>query len=154
MWLVEQNSKGIAIVPRLAMEYYIRLWGQSPYTELVTGHLVRLSNPISIKKWFRAFRINWGFQYAKLAMECALSRGDIERKVLIMRKTRVILLAERSIFFFVEDGAHFDYTLESIFRNINWFPIQLTLNSKWNHFRFLILEPLLEKNLARLLLCI
>jgi hypothetical protein len=100
MWLVEQNSKGIAIVPRLAMEYYIRLWGQSPYTELVTGHLVRLSNPISIKKWFRAFGVNWGFQYAKLAMECALSHGDIERKVLIMRKTRVILLAERSFFFF------------------------------------------------------
>jgi len=87
MWLVEQNSKGIAIVPRLAMEYYIRLWGQSPYTELVTGHLVRFSNPISTKKWFRAFRINWGFHYAKLAMECALSNSDIDRKVATTKET-------------------------------------------------------------------
>jgi len=87
MWLVEQNSKGIAIVPRLAMEYYIRLWGQSPYTELVTGHLVRFSNPISTKKWFRAFRINWGFHYAKLAMECALSNNDIDRKVATTKET-------------------------------------------------------------------
>jgi len=38
------------------------------------------------QKWFRAFRINWGFHYAKLAMECALSNSDIDRNVLIMRK--------------------------------------------------------------------
>jgi len=107
MWLVEQNSKGIAIVPRLAMEYYIRLWGQSPYTELVTGHLVRFSNPISTKKWFRAFRINWGFHYAKLAMECALSNSDIDRKVLIMRKTCLMSLGKETQFVFVWAGTHF-----------------------------------------------
>ena len=65
LWLLEQNTKGIAVLPRLALDYYVGLWGPRPYTQLVALHLNKFDKVISCKKRFRLFRNNWGFYYAK-----------------------------------------------------------------------------------------
>jgi hypothetical protein len=83
MWLLEQNKKGIAVLPRLALEYYVRLWGCRPYTKLVEEHLSKFNNALFNKKWYRMFRVNWNFDYAKMPVETALAKDDIDRKVLL-----------------------------------------------------------------------
>ena len=80
LWLLEQNKKGIAVLPRLALDYYIGLWGPRPYTQLVALHVNKFDKAISCKKWFRLFRNNWGFYYAKMPMESSLSKANIEQK--------------------------------------------------------------------------
>ena len=83
MWLLEQNQKGIAALPRLALEYYVRLWGCRPYTDLVEESLTKFNNALFDKKWYRVFRVNWNFHYAKMPVETFLAKADIERKVLL-----------------------------------------------------------------------
>ena len=50
IWLLEQNKKGIAVLPKLALEYYLRLWGPRPYTELVAAHLIKFDKTMFNKK--------------------------------------------------------------------------------------------------------
>ena len=91
MWLLEQNTKGIAVLPKLALDFYVRLWGPRPYTELVAAHLTKFDSSIFNKKWFRHFRINWGIHYAKKPMQSSLPKSDIDRKAFIIIKTNTML---------------------------------------------------------------
>ena len=79
-WIMEQNMKGIAVLPKLVLNFYIDQWGQQPYTAIVTRHLVKFDNINFCKKWFRRFRLNWGFHYAKMPLESSISRPDAEKK--------------------------------------------------------------------------
>ena len=53
---------------------------------LVASNLIKFDNAILCKKWFRFFRINWGFHYAKMPMESSLSKTDIEQKAILARQ--------------------------------------------------------------------
>ena len=79
-WLLEQNTKGITVLPKLVVDFYIDQWGARPYTEMVSHHVQKFDNNLFCKKWFRRFRLNWGFHYSKMLLESAMSRPEMERK--------------------------------------------------------------------------
>ena len=79
-WLLEQNSKGIAVLPKLVLDFYIDQWGAQPYTEMVSHHVQKFDNNLFCRKWFRRFRLNWGFHYSRMPLESAMTRPEMEQK--------------------------------------------------------------------------
>lgn len=80
LWILEQNTKGIAVPAQGVIDHYLASWGMGPHQFKLTTHLHRFTKEGSRRQWTHAFRKRWGFHYAACRHGAPLLLCEIEKK--------------------------------------------------------------------------